>query len=274
MTSAAAVFLAALGAAVVEALETAVILLAIKHTRGLKPMLLGMGAGLAVLATLIVLLLPLVQSIPRNSLYLVLGLLLLLFGAGWLRKAVLRSAGRARRHDFDAEYSTARRDFAAPKPEGRAGGDTKPADRVVDSIAAMAAFKAVLLEGLEVAFVVLALGGAERIGEAAAGALAGCVLVAAGAYALRRPVSRIPDNALKFWTSVMLMAFGTYWIANGLNAAWPGGEFALLVLVAFYAVLGGGLIRRLRGSKTDATSDLVNSAPQTGEPNTPRGPDA
>ena len=116
---------------------------------------------------------------------------------------------------------------------------------VADWVAGVAAFKAVLLDGLEVIFVVLALGGTNRLDAAVGGAALACVLVFAAAFALRRPLSAIPDNTLKFWTGVMLTAFGTYWVAEGLGGAWPGGDWALLCLTAAYAALGGVLIRRL-----------------------------
>ncbi|MEL6576361.1 MAG: hypothetical protein AAFQ81_10770 [Pseudomonadota bacterium] len=231
MTSAGAVFLAAFLACAVEALEAVTLLLAVAAARGPRPALLGAAAGFAVLVALILLLWPLIDAVPRDALHLVVGLLLLLFGAGWLRKSVLRATGRADRHDFDAEFGEARDGLARPG--------------VAEWVAGVAAFKAVLLEGLEVIFVVLALGGTNRLDAAVGGAVLACVLVFAAAFALRRPLSAIPDNALKFWTGVMLTSFGAYWVAEGLGGTWPGGGWALLYLTVFVAALGGALIRFL-----------------------------
>ena len=232
MSASAAVFLAAFLACVVEALETVTLLLAVAAARGWRPALIGAAAGFGLLTVLVLALWPLVDAIPRDALHFVVGLLLLLFGAGWLRKSILRATGRASRHDFDAEFGVARDELARPG--------------VADWVAGVAAFKAVLLEGLEVIFVVLALGGTNSLPAAVWGAIVACGLVFSGAFALRRPLSAIPDNTLKFWTGVMLTAFGTYWAAEGLGAIWPGGDWALAYLAAYFALLGGAMIRILR----------------------------
>ncbi|MDX8350427.1 hypothetical protein SLH49_20755 [Cognatiyoonia sp. IB215446] len=231
MSAPAAVFLAAFLACVVEALETVTLLMAVASARGWRPVLIGAVAGFLVLTILVVVFVPLIDLLPRDTLHLVVGMLLLLFGAGWLRKSILRAAGQAARHDFDAEFDAARADFARPG--------------IADWVAGIAAFKAVLLEGLEVIFVVLALGGTNSLTPALTGAISACLIVFAAAFFLRKPLSRVPDNTLKFWTGVMLTAFGTYWVAEGLGGDWPGGDLALLGLVAFFAGLSGLLIRRL-----------------------------
>jgi uncharacterized membrane protein len=150
--------------------------------------------------------------------------LLLIFGLQWLRKAVLRAAGLKALHDEEATYAAEREAALAAGSRGRLAG--------LDGYAFAISFKGVLLEGLEVAFIVLTFGANQhRVGLAAASAAVAVALVAGAGVAIHAPLSRVPENAMKFSVGVMLTAFGTFWGAEGAGAHWPGGDAALLVIV-------------------------------------------
>jgi uncharacterized membrane protein len=156
----------------------------------------------------------------------VVGTLVLLFGLQWLRKAILREAGVLSKHDEEAAFA---HEVARARETSKGRG---PLDRYAWTLS----FKSVLLEGLEVVFIVLTLGVNQgSIPLAATGAVVAAVVVGAAAVLVRRPLSRVPENALKFGVGVMLTAFGTFWAAEGAGAEWPGGDAALLVLVAITA---------------------------------------
>ncbi|WP_138465870.1 COG4280 domain-containing protein [Poseidonocella sp. HB161398] len=228
---------AAFLASVVEVVEAFTIVLAVALTRGWRPALAGTGAALALLAAVVALLGPSLQLVPIRLLQVAVGVLLLLFGMGWLRKAVLRAAGILALHDEEAAFA---QETAAL---GRQAGGA----RTLEWIAGIAAFKAVLLEGLEVAFIVVAVGaGKGLLREAALGALGACLLVLAAGFLLRRPLARVPENALKFGVGVMLSAFGVFWTGEGLGADWPGGDLALVPLAALFLAAGLGLARLAR----------------------------
>jgi uncharacterized membrane protein len=222
---------AAFLASLVEVVEAFTIVLAVAMLRGWRPAALGTAAGLAALAAIVMLLGPLLDRVPTTSLQLAIGILLLLFGIGWLRKASLRAAGLIPLHDEDAI-------FAAETAELN-----KPADRrrsSLDWVAGVTALKAVLLEGLEVVFIVIAVGaGRGLLMPASLGALAACGLVLAIGAVVHRPLSRVPENLLKFGVGVMLASFGVFWTGEGLGIAWPGQDLALLLFVALF--LGAGL---------------------------------
>ena len=223
---------AAFLASLVEAVEAFTIVLAVATLRGWRPALLGTTAGLGVLAGIILALGPLLDRVPIASLQLAIGILLLLFGMGWLRKASLRAAGVIPSHDEDAIFAAETREL------------TKQADRrrrSLDWVAGVTALKAVLLEGLEVVFIVIAVAaGRGMLVLASLGALAACVLVLGIGALVHRPLSRVPENLLKFGVGVMLSSFGVFWTGEGLGIAWPGQDLALLLFIALF--LGAGLI--------------------------------
>jgi uncharacterized membrane protein len=232
---------AAFAASLVEVVEAFTIVLAVATLRGWRPAALGAAAGLAVLAGLVLALGPLLDRIPLAALQLAIGILLLLFGMGWLRKAALRSAGVIPLHDEEAIYTA---EAAALTEQARRR------QRNLGWAAGAAAMKAVLLEGIEVVFIVIAVGaGRGLLWPAAAGALAaGAVVLAAGAV-LRRPLSRVPENTLKFGVGVMLSAFGVFWTGEGLGIRWPGQDLALLMFVLLFAAAGlaGSALARRSG---------------------------
>jgi uncharacterized membrane protein len=226
-------------ACAVEAVEALTVVLAGGVTRSWSSALSGAGAACAALAAVIAALGPAITSLPLNVLRLVVGGLLLAFGLQWLRKAVLRAAGLKALHDeheaFEAERAAAR---AAGVHEDR-----------FDGYSFTIAFKGVLLEGLEVAFIALTFGANQhRVGLAAAAAGAAVLLVALAGVAVRKPLARVPENTMKFSVGVMLTSFGTFWGAEGAGASWPGGDAALLALVPSVALLALGMVAWLRGT--------------------------
>jgi uncharacterized membrane protein len=213
----------------VEAVEAFTIVLAVATLYGWRPAALGAAAGFGLLAGSILLLGPMLALVPIAGLQLTIGILLLLFGMGWLRKASLRAAGPIPLHDENAVFAT----------ETDRIGAAARRDRRLSWIAGLAALKAIVLEGLEVVFIVLAISaGRGLLLPAGIGAAAACVLVLTVGAMLRRPLSRVPENALKFGVGVMLSAFGTFWIGEALGIAWPGADLVLFPLAALFLIAG------------------------------------
>jgi uncharacterized membrane protein len=230
-------FLAVFVACAVEGVEAVTIVLAAGLTRGWRSALLGVGAALVVLAAIVAALGPALTVLPIDVLRLVVGGLLLVFGLQWLRKAILRASGFKALHDEDAIFAA---ELAAAQAAGRESGG-------IDGYGFTVSFKGVLLEGLEVAFIVVTFGSNQHnVPLAAAAALAAVVLVAATGVAVRAPLSRIPENTLKYGVGVMLTAFGTFWGAEGAGAHWPGGDAAIPVLIAFTLATSIVLVAALR----------------------------
>lgn len=223
---------AAFLASLVEVVEAFTIVLAVATLRGWRPAALGTAGALAVLGAIVLVLGPLLDRVPLHLLQLVIGVLLLLFGIGWLRKAALRAAGVIPLHDEDAIFAA---------KTASLGEEARRRRTSLDWIAGITAFKAVLLEGLEVVFIVIAVGaGRGLLGPASLGALAACALVLLVGAIVHRPLSRVPENTLKFGVGVMLSAFGVFWTGEGLGIEWPGHDLALLVFAALF--LGTGLL--------------------------------
>lgn len=219
-------------ASVVEIVEAFTIILAVATLRGWRPAVLGTGAALAVLGAIVLAVGPLLDRAPLHLLQLVIGVLLLLFGIGWLRKAALRAAGLIPLHDEDAIFAA---ETAHLSEEARRKKTS------LDWIAGITAFKAVLLEGLEVVFIVIAVGaGRGLLWPASLGALAACAAVLVVGAFVHKPLSRVPENTLKFGVGVMLSAFGVFWTGEGLGVEWPGADLALFVFAGLF--LGAGLL--------------------------------
>jgi len=238
LTAAAPAITAAFLGSLVEAVEALTIVLAVATVRGWRPASLGAAAGLALLALVVLIFGPLLDRVPLHLLQLTIGVLLLLFGMRWLRKAILRAAGMIPLHDeaqaFAGGTSTLREQ--ARRHEAR-----------LEWLATMTSFKAVVLEGLEVVFIVIAVGaGHGLLVPAGLGALAACLLVVAVGFAVHRPLTRVPENTLKFAVGVMLSAFGVFWTGEGLGVPWPGEDLAIVGLAAlflFVALVGVALTR-------------------------------
>jgi uncharacterized membrane protein len=228
-------------ASAVECVEAATIVLAVGTVRGWRSALAGTSLGLFVLVALVLALGPALSHVPEGALQLSVGLLLLLFGMRWLRKAILRAAGTIPLHDEEAVFKSETANLGLARASERYG---------VDPIATVTAFKAVLLEGVEVAFIVLAVsaGGPDLLPVAAAGALAAALLVALAAVAVHRPLARVPENTLKFAVGVVISAFGIFWSGEALGVGWPGHDFALPIIAGGLlaaALLGVRLVGRV-----------------------------
>jgi uncharacterized membrane protein len=227
-------------ACAVEAVEALTIVLAVGTVRSWRSALYGVGAAGLVLAALIAALGPALGAIPIGALRVVVGGLLLVFGLQWLRKAILRAAGLKAIHD---ELGT----FAEETERARADPSGPGARESLDGYALTVSFKAVLLEGLEVVFIVLTFGANQhRVGLAAAAAGVAVVVVIAGGFAVRAPLARVPENAMKFAVGIMLTSFGMFWSTEGAGARWPGGDAALLVIVPGLALASLAMVAALR----------------------------
>ncbi|MBV9284122.1 MAG: hypothetical protein JO176_05885 [Acidimicrobiia bacterium] len=236
--STALVVLSAFLASAVEAVEALTIVLAVGTTRDWRSALVGVAAALGALAVVVAALGPALTLVPIDSLRVVVGGLLLVFGLQWLRKAVLRASGLKAIHDEDAAYATEIAHARAASTIERDG---------LDWYTFTVSFKGVLLEGLEVAFVVVTFGSTRHaVGWAALGAAVAVVVVAAAGAVVHRPLSRVPENSLKFAVGIMLTGFGTFWGGEGVGVNWPGNEAALPVVIVFVAVVALGLVRLYR----------------------------
>jgi uncharacterized membrane protein len=232
-----ALFVAAFLACAVESIEALTIVLAAGSAhREWRSALTGAAAAFGVLTVLTAALGPALTVVPIRGLRLVVGALLLAFGLQWLRKAILRAAGVKAKHDeeqiFAAELDRARRERI-----DRRGG-------IADWYAFTLSFKGVLLEGLEVVFIVLTFGAnAHDVPLAALAAAVAVGAVVLAGVAVRAPLARAPENAMKFVVGVMLTSFGVFWGAEGAGARWPGGDASLPVVVLAVAVFALALVR-------------------------------
>ena len=220
--------LAAFLASTVEFVEALTVVLAVGSVRGWRDTLLGTSAALGVLLVLVAALGSALTRIPLAAIQLGVGVLLLLFGMRWLRKAVWRAARVIPLHDEAAAFSG----------QVRLMG-TKAAARGWDPVAFGAAFQITMLEGAEVVFIVIAMGAGARglLMPAGLGAFAALLLVVALGFVVQRPLARIPENSLKFVVGVLLSAFGTFWVGEGMGLAWPGGDWSIVALVSGFLAL-------------------------------------
>jgi uncharacterized membrane protein len=233
-------FLTAFLASSVEAVEALTIVLGVGVVRGWRSPLIGVAVAAAVLVAVVAVLGPALGQIPIEALQVVVGLLLLIFGLQWLRKAILRASGFKAQHDEEIAYREEReRASGAPRASGR-----------MDWYSFTVAFKGVLLEGLEVVFIVVALGSAQdALGLAALGAAVAVLLVAVVGIVVHRPLARMPENAVKLAVGLLLTSFGCFWAAEGVGVEWPGGEASLPAVIAYFAVVSYVLARALRGRR-------------------------
>jgi uncharacterized membrane protein len=233
-------------ACVVEAVEALTIVLATGITREWKSTFQGMAAALVVLAVVTAAVGPAIGHLPLTPLRLVVGALLAIFGLQWLRKAVLRATGFKALHDEASAYLrevTAAKAATAEKKRG-----------VSDWYSFTLAFKGVLLEGLEVVFIVITFGDNQRnIGAAVIGAAAAIIVVTIAGIAVKAPLTKVPENWMKFAVGVMLTSFGTFWGAEGAGVAWPGNDAALLVLVPVVALVAAAYVCWLNSRKVART---------------------
>ena len=235
--------LSAFLASAVEMVEALTIVLASGLTRGWRSSLIGVAAATAALSVVVAVLGPALTLVPIDALRLVVGGLLLVFGLQWLRKAILRASGYKALHDEDAIFARELREADGAAREERAG---------VDWYGFTLSFKGVFLEGLEVAFIVLTFGSTQgNIPLAAVGAAIAVVLVAIVGVVARAPLARVPENTMKFAVGVMLTTFGIFWGAEGAGASWPGGDAAILGVLAFVVLVSLAMVTLLRRRRAE-----------------------
>jgi uncharacterized membrane protein len=224
-------------ACAVEAVEALTIVLAVGIVRGWRSTLIGVAAASLVLLAVVAVLGPALRVIPISALRVVVGVLLLTFGLQWLRKAVLRAAGYKALHDEQLAFAQ-ERELASSAPT---------TSSEMDWYAFTVSFKGVLLEGLEVAFIVVGFSTSSRTLALAAGAAAAAALVViAVGIAVRGPLARVPENTLKFAVGVLLSSFGVFWAAEGAGAEWPGSDAAVVAIAVVLAAVALLLTRSLR----------------------------
>lgn len=239
-------FVATFVACCVEMVEATTIVMAMGFTRSWRSALIGTAAALGVLAVVTAAAgYALSRWLPESVLQLVIGSLLLIFGLQWLRKAILRASNRKAIHDEDSIY---RKEIEA----ARAAGEPAPG---LDMFSFMVSFKGVFLEGMEVVFIVITFGlNANDVPVAVVAAAAAVVVVLALAVAVRKPLSMVPENLLKYAVGLLLATFGTFWSIEGMGVFragrhsldWPGGDAAILVLLAVWFVVSRIFIAALR----------------------------
>jgi uncharacterized membrane protein len=250
-----ALFIAVFLACAVEAVEATTIVLAAGTARDWRSAGTGTAAALLVLGVIVAVLGPAVSHIPLTALRVVVGALLLVFGLQWLRKAILRASGHKALHDEAKLYAE---HLAEAK-----GQQARSSLLAPDWYGFTLAFKGVLLEGLEVVFIVLTFGAnAKNVGLAAIAAGFATVLVAAAGFAVKAPLARVPENTMKFVVGIMLTSFGIFWGGEGAGANWPGSDAALLVIIPAVALFCIGLTALLRRS----TGGSGGSAPRLPHP--------
>ena len=240
-------FIASFLATVVEAVEALTVVLAVGSVRGWNGALSGCAVAIAVLLALVAILGKALTRVPLHTLQTVVGALLLLFGLRWLRKAILRSAGKIPLHNEEAAFA---RNVTSMQSHATVQG--------WDRIAFAAAFQIVMLEGTEVVFIVIGVsaGGLGLLLPASVGAIAALLLVSALGVALHRPLARIPENTLKFAVGILLSSFGTFWVGEGIGLGWPGEDWSILAVVAGYLAVALSLVALCRRNVDTAASVL------------------
>jgi uncharacterized membrane protein len=221
----------------VEAVEAMTIVLAAGAVRGWRSVLMGSAGGLVTLAAIVVVFGSAVAAIPIDYLQIAVGTALLLFGIRWLRKAVLRSASVVALHDEGAIYATQMNVLQSSERSAAAW----------DAVAALTAYKAVVLEGVEVVVIVIGVGAVGNMTlPASIGALAACALVSGVGALLHRPLTRVPENTLKYGVGIMLTSFGWFWFGEGIGIRWPYGDAAILGLMFVLFVVSALMVRCIR----------------------------
>jgi Ca2+/H+ antiporter, TMEM165/GDT1 family len=252
-THAAPSILAAFLASLVECVEALTIVLAVGSVRGWRSALGGGSAALVMLLAIVAVLGPALARIPLHTIQIAVGTLLLLFGLRWLRKSILRAVGVIPLHDEAASFA---KETARLHAIGGVGG--------WDMAAVAASFQITMLEGVEVVFIVIAIGagGAGLLMPASLGALAALLAVIALGVTVHRPLASVPENSLKLVVGVVLSAFGTFWVGEGLAIPWPGGDWAIPVLIVGFlltAALTMGLCRRRLNRSLPVTAGVENA---------------
>ena len=264
-----ALFISVFLACTVEAVEAVTIVLAAGTSRNWRSASQGVIAALILLTALIFTLGPSIEKLPESILQLAVGGLLLVFGMQWLRKAILRASGFKALHDEEKIF---REEVQAAEKAARVSHFV-----VTDWYAFMLSFKGVLLEGLEVAFIVVTFGVIQKGSNPQAfsialwAALSSVVLVTIAGFVIHKPLSRVPENSMKFIVGVLLTSFGIFWGADGAGANWPHHDLSLLVIIPSVAALCFLLIeilkaRKVKGYRVSPPRSLLISPPKKTAP--------
>ena len=245
-----AVLIASFLASAVEFVEAFTIVLVVGVTINWRSALVGALAAVATLALIVATLgVAIVRYVPIDILRLVVGIILILFGLKWLKKAILRYSGRKAIHDEEAIFEETRAELRAR------GEEIEPR---FEPFGIALSYKAVLLEGLEVAFIVITFGSSSAtnacnntcgIGSAAIGAAIAGILVILAGVIIRAPLTKVPENTLKFIVGIMLTSFGTFWGGEGFGVSWPLSDAFIPVLAALYLLASFILVMILRQRK-------------------------
>jgi uncharacterized membrane protein len=231
-------------AAGVEWVEALTIVLAVGIVKGWRSAFIGMAIGFAALAVLVAAFgITITSHVSIDAARTVVGVFLLLFGLKWLHKAILRSSGLKSLHDEAAAFDATTQRLG----QGGAAG-------AVDRVGVTTALGGVFLEGLEVVFIVVALGGLQDIPSAVAGALIALLIVGGAGLAFRRPLTRVPENAMKYVVGLMLTSFGTFYAGEGIGVHWWGDDLSLLILLAAYGLASLAFVLTLRRPSRNTTS--------------------
>ncbi len=221
------VLLATALAAAVEWVEALTIVLAVGLFKGWRTAFLGMFLGLVALVALVAVFgLTITNKVSIDAARTLVGVFLLLFGLKWLHKAILRSSGLKSLHN-EAKTFAETTEMLAATGSSRTG---------IDRVGVTTSFGGVFLEGLEVVFIVVALGGLQNAGAAAVGALASLLVVGGAGVVFRHPLTRVPENTMKYVVGIMLTAFGTFFAGEGIGVHWWGADLSLLPLIAVYGL--------------------------------------
>lgn len=242
-------------ASAVEFVEALTVVLAVGVTRQWRSTLLGAGAAVVVLVALVAVLgLTIATLVPIEVLRLIVGAVLIVFGLQWLTKAILRAAGARATRDEVANFSREVERLAEEPPVPATG---------VDWISFTVAFKGVLLEGLEVAFIVVTFGvaGGQLVPALIGAGLAGILVLTVG-VAIREPLARVPENTLKFGVGLMLVSFGTFWAGEGVGVDWLGSDLAILLLLVGYLATSLVAVRLVAASLARTGRTALTQIPQ------------
>jgi len=236
-------------ASIVEFVEALTIVMVVGTTINWKSSLLGAAAAVATLTVTVLIVGSAFVFVPLGAFRLFVGFILVLFGLKWLKKALLRYSGLKALHDEEAIYEE---EAALLRSRGEVPHSG------VDGFGLATSFKSVLLEGMEVVFIVLTFGTSSAtteagksagIATASLGALLALVVVIILGLAIRKPLTKVPENTLKFVVGLMLTTFGTFWGGEGLGIEWPSGDWSLLVLLSIYALASWALVVWMKRKK-------------------------
>lgn len=242
-----ALFISVFLACAVEAVEAVTIVLAAGTSRNWRSAFQGVISALIVLAGLIITLGPSIEKLPKSTLRLIVGGLLLTFGLQWLRKAILRASGFKALHDEEKIYLE---EVETAKNVAKVSHFV-----VTDWYAFTLSFKGVLLEGLEVVFIVVTFGVIQKGSNPQAFSLAilaaaiAVALVTIAGFAIHKPLSKVPENTMKFIVGTLLTSFGIFWGAEGAGAEWPHQDLSLLAIIPFVLLISFILIELLKVRK-------------------------